>query len=61
VSNVYGIGQQWILLNNVPIQSVQQAKEIWFNYRPRWFVENAFRFLKKEGLRWEDLSPIRFS
>jgi hypothetical protein len=45
VSHVYGIGQQWILLTNVPIQSVKQAKEIWFNYRRRWSVENAFRFL----------------
>lgn len=58
VSNVYGIGQQWILLTNVPIQSVQQAKEIWFNYRRRWSVENAFRFLKKEGLRWEDFKVL---
>jgi hypothetical protein len=58
VSNVYGMGQQWILLTNVPIQSVQQAKEIWFNYRRRWSVENAFRFLKKEGLRWEDFKVL---
>jgi hypothetical protein len=58
VSNVHGIGQQWILLTNVPIQSVQQAKEIWFNYRRRWSVENAFRFLKKEGLRWEDFKVL---
>ena len=58
VSNVYGIGQQWILLTNVPIRSVKQAKEIWFNYRRRWSVENAFRFLKKEGLRWEDFKVL---
>jgi hypothetical protein len=58
VSNVYGIGQQWILLTNVSIQSVQQAKEIWFNYRRRWSVENAFRFLQKEGLRWEDFKVL---
>jgi hypothetical protein len=58
VSNVYGIGQQWILLTNVPIQSAKQAKEIWFNYRRRWCVEDTFRFLKKKGLRWEDFKVL---
>jgi hypothetical protein len=58
VSNVYGIGQQWILLTNVPIQNAEQAKEIWFNYRRRWCVEDTFRFLQKEGLRWEDFKVL---
>jgi len=58
VSNVYGLGQQWMLLTNVPIQSVKQAKEIWFNYRRRWGVEDTFRFLKREGLRWEDFKVL---
>ena len=58
VSNVYGIGQQWMLLTNVPIQSAKQAKEIWFNYRRRWGVEDTFRFLKREGLRWEDFKVL---
>lgn len=64
VSEVYGIGQQWVLLTNVPITSAEQAKEIWYNYRRRWTVESTFRFLQREGLRWEDfkvlgLEPIR--
>lgn len=58
VSNVYGLGQQWMLLTNVPIQSAKQAKEIWFNYRRRWCVEDTFRFLKREGLRWEDFKVL---
>lgn len=58
VSDVCGIGQRWILLTNVPIHSAKQAKGIWFNYRRRWRVENTFRFLKKEGLRWEDFKVL---
>jgi hypothetical protein len=34
---------------------VNHAK-IWFNYRRRWCVEDILRFLRKEGLRWGDLS-----
>lgn len=58
VSHVYGIGQQWILLTNVPIRSAEQAQEIWFDYRRRWCVEDTFRFLQKEGLRWEDFKVL---
>jgi hypothetical protein len=54
VSHVHGIGQQWMLLTNVPITNAEQAREIWLNYRRRWRIETTFRFLQKEGLRWDD-------
>jgi hypothetical protein len=58
VSAVYGLNELWILLTNVPITNVQQAQEIWFNYRRRWRVEVTFRFLQEEGLHWEDLKVL---
>ena len=58
VSEVPALGQVWILLTNVPIRSVKRAKEIWFNYRRRWDIEQKFRFLKKEGLRIEDFKVL---
>ncbi|MGB5925582.1 MAG: transposase [Dehalococcoidia bacterium] len=58
VSQTAAIRQKWILLTNVPVNSVKQARKIWFNYRRRWCVENALRFLKKEGLRWEDFKVL---
>lgn len=64
VSAVYGLNELWILLTNVPITNIGQAKEIGFNYRRRWRVEVTFRFLQEDGLHWEDfkvldLEPIR--
>jgi hypothetical protein len=58
VSHVHGTGQEWMLLTNVPITSAEQAREIWFNYRRRWRIETTFRFLQKEGLRWEDFKVL---
>jgi len=58
VSEVYGIHQRWMLLTNVPVTSVEHAKEIWYNYRRRWGVESTFRFLHREGLRWEDFKAL---
>lgn len=60
VSHAHGIGQQWMLLTNVPIPNAEQAREIWFNYRRRWRIETTFRFLQKEGLRWEDFKVLDF-
>jgi hypothetical protein len=60
VSHVHGIGQQWMLLTNVPVTNADQACEIWFNYRRRWRIETTFRFLQKEGLRWEDFKVLDF-
>jgi hypothetical protein len=60
VSHAHGIGQQWMLLTNVPITNADQAREIWFNYRRRWRIETTFRFLQKEGLRWEDFKVLDF-
>jgi len=58
VSEVPTLREIWILLTNVPIRSVKQAKEIWFNYRRRWGIEQEFRFIKKEGLRIEDFKVL---
>jgi hypothetical protein len=52
------MGQEWMLLSNFPITSAQQAQEIWFNCRRRWRIETTFRFLQKEGLRWEDFKVL---
>jgi hypothetical protein len=57
VSHVHGTGQEWMLLTNVPITSDQQAREIWFSCC-RWRIETTFRFLPKEGLRWEDFRVL---
>jgi len=54
VSKVPTLREIWILLTNVPIRNAKQAKEVWFNYRRRWGIEQEFRFIKKEGLRIED-------
>jgi hypothetical protein len=58
VSHVHGIGQEWMLLTNFPISNAEQAQEIWFNYRRRWRIETTFRFLQKEGLRWDDFKVL---
>jgi hypothetical protein len=60
VSHVHGTGQEWMLLTNVPISNAEQAQEIWFNYRRRWRIETTFRFLQKEGLRWDDFKVLDF-
>ena len=60
VTHVHGIGQEWMLLTNVPIINSEQAREIWFNYRRRWRVETTFRFLQRDGLRWEDFKVLDF-
>lgn len=60
VSHAHGIGQDWLLLTNVPIHSSKQAQEIWFNYRRRWRVETTFRFLQRDGLRWDDFKVLNF-
>lgn len=58
VSEVYGLNQCWVLLTNVPILTLEQAREIWANYRRRWRIEETFRFLQREGLRWEDFKVL---
>lgn len=58
VSEVYGLSQRWVLLTNVPVTSLEQAREIWDNYRRRWRVEETFRFLQREGLRWDDFKVL---
>jgi hypothetical protein len=58
VSHVHGTGQEWMLLTNVAITSAEQAREIWFNYHRRWRIETTFRFLQKEGLRWDDFKVL---
>jgi hypothetical protein len=60
VSHIHGTGQEWMLLTNVPISNAEQAQEIWFNYRRRWRIETTFRFLQKEGLRWDDFKVLDF-
>jgi hypothetical protein len=60
VSHAHGIGQDWILLTNAPIHNSKQAQEIWFNYRRRWRVETTFRFLQRDGLRWDDFKVLNF-
>jgi hypothetical protein len=47
-------------LTNVPITNSKQAQEIWFNYRRRWCIETAFRFLQRDGLRWDDFKVLDF-
>ena len=60
VSHVHGVDQHWMLLTNVPITNVDQAREIWLNYRRRWRIETTFRFLQRDGLRWEDFRVLDF-
>jgi hypothetical protein len=60
VTYVHGIGQQWMLLTNVPVFNSKQAQQIWFNYRRRWRVETTFRFLQRDGLRWDDFKVLDF-
>lgn len=60
VSHVHGVGQHWMLLTNVPITNVDQLQEIWLNYRRRWRIETTFRFLQRDGLRWEDFKVLDF-
>jgi hypothetical protein len=60
VSHVYGVGQHWMLLTNVHITNVDQAREIWLNYRRRWRIETTFRFLQRDGLRWDDFKVLDF-
>lgn len=39
-------------------REAKQAKEIWFNQRRRWGIEQKFRFIKKEGLHIEDFRVL---
>lgn len=58
VSEVYGLNQRWVLLTNVPVTGPERAREIWRDYRQRWRIEETFRFLQREGLRWEDFKVL---
>lgn len=58
VSEVYGLNQRWVLLTNVPVTGPERAREIWRDYRRRWRIEETFRFLQREGLRWEDFKVL---
>jgi hypothetical protein len=44
---------KWRLLTTLPVESVEDAKEIIRLYRLRWRIEEVFRVLKRDGLALE--------
>jgi hypothetical protein len=44
---------RWRLLTTLPVESVEDAKEIIRLYRLRWRIEEVFRVLKRDGLGLE--------
>ncbi len=43
----------WILLTSRPINNVQQAWQLVYDYQRRWDIEQLFRILKKQGYNVE--------
>jgi transposase len=45
---------KWRLLTTIPVTNFEEAIEIVNKYRHRWYIEQVFRLLKKQGFRIED-------
>lgn len=44
----------WKLITTKPVDSIDDARKILEIYKQRWFIEQLFRLLKKEGFNLED-------
>jgi hypothetical protein len=51
--------EPWWLLTDRPVETAEQAVEIFRMYRQRWAVEDAFK-VGKQCLGWEDVQVLAF-
>ena len=51
--------EPWWLLTDRPVETAEQATEIFRMYRQRWAIEDAFK-VAKTCLGWEDVQVLRF-
>lgn len=51
--------EPWWLLTDRPVETAEQATEIFRMYRQRWAIEDAFK-LAKPCLAWEDVQVLGF-
>lgn len=46
---------KWVLLTSLPVDTFEEAIEVIRIYRSRWYIEQLFRVLKKDGLKIEKI------
>jgi len=52
-------GEPWWLLTDRPVETAEQATEIFRMYRQRWAIEDAFK-VAKTCLGWEDVQVMAY-
>jgi hypothetical protein len=51
--------EPWWLLTDRPVETAEQAAEIFRMYRQRWAIEDAFK-VGKQCLGWEDVQVLAY-
>jgi hypothetical protein len=47
-------GVEWNLYTSHPVETAEAARKIIEYYRSRWLIEDLFRMVKREGVKYEE-------